>query len=115
MSPHWDGCVFEAGGRGGQRDAAAKVPLNVHLGAGKTEAASLLGNLETAAFPLHDVVVADDALVHEAADALKIFWSGPPRGGLFARLPGKAAVVVGDELAQHGVGGGDVGSLGQAQ
>src|SRR6201984_539099 len=96
MSPHWDGCVFEAGVRGGPGGAPAKILVDVHLGAGKTEAASLLGNLETAAFPLHDVVVADDALVHEAADALKIFWSGPPRGGLFARLPGKAAGVVGE-------------------
>ena len=79
MSPLWDGCVFEAGVAVVQGNAPAKILIDVHLGAGKTEAPSLLGNLETAAFPLHDVVVADDALVHEAADALKIFWSGPPR------------------------------------
>jgi hypothetical protein len=53
---------------------------------------------------LHDVVVADDAFVHEATDALEIFRSRAPCGLAFVRLPGEAAVLAGDELAQHGVG-----------
>jgi len=61
------------------------------------------------AFPLHDVVVADDPLMHEAADTVETGGCG------FTRLPSETAVVVGDKFAQHGVGGVDVGRLGQTQ
>jgi hypothetical protein len=37
----------------------------------------LLGDMEAAAVPLHDVVVADSAFVHEAAHALESVRSGP--------------------------------------
>jgi len=47
--------------------------------------------------------------------AIDLNRSGAPGGLLFAGRPGKAAAVVGDELAQHGVGGIDVGCLGQTQ
>ena len=65
--------------------------------------------------PLHDVVVADDALVSEAADAIEIFRSRAP--GLFclAGRAGEAAVVVGDEAAQDQVGGIQVASVGQTK
>lgn len=53
--------------------------------------------------------------MHEATDALKIFRSRAPGGLVFARPPGEATVVVGDELAEHGVGGVDVGSFGEPQ
>jgi hypothetical protein len=43
-----------------------------------------VGDLEAAAFPLHDVVGADHALVHEAAEALEIFRAGAPCGWTFA-------------------------------
>src|SRR5260370_5707695 len=75
------------------------------FGSGDAETACLLGYLEAAALPLHDIVVADDAFVHEAADAVEIFRSGAPCRLAIARRPGEAAVVVGGEFAQHGGGG----------
>src|SRR6266478_5739733 len=87
----------------------------MHFGSGEAETACLLGYLEAAALPLHDIVVADDAFVHEAADAVEIFRSGAPCRLAIARRPGEAAVVVGDEFAQHGVGGVEVLGLGEPQ
>src|SRR5271169_2462340 len=107
--------MFQAGVAVVEGDAPVESLVDVYFGTSEAEAASLLGDLEAAAFPLHHVVVADDAFVHEAADALDTFRGGAPGGRGFARLPGETAVVVGDELAQHGVGGVDVGSLGQPQ
>jgi hypothetical protein len=49
--------------------------VDLHFGSGEAEAACLLGNLKAAAFPLHDVVVADDAFMNEAADAIESFQS----------------------------------------
>src|SRR5258707_5947025 len=77
----------------------------MHFGSGEAETACLLGYLEAAALPLHDIVVADDAFVHEAADAVEIFRSGAPCRLAIARRPGEAAVVVGGEISQHGGGG----------
>ena len=98
-----------------ERDAPIESLVDLHFGSGEAEAACLLGNLEAAALPLYDVVVADDAFVHEAADAVETVGSRTASGCVFARLPGEAAVVIGDELAQHGVGGVDVGRFGQPQ
>jgi hypothetical protein len=98
-----------------ERDAPVKSLADLHFGSGEAETTSLLGYLEAAALPLHDVVVADDAFVHEAKDALEIIRGRAPCGLAFARRPGEAAVVVGDERAQHGVGGVEVLGLGQAQ
>ena len=100
--------MLQAGVAVVERDPAVEGLVDLHLGAREAEAACLLGNLEAAALPLHDVVVADDAFMQEAADAVDIFRSGPPRGGRFARRPGETAVVVGDEFAQHDVGGVEV-------
>jgi hypothetical protein len=107
--------VFEAGVAVVERHPPIERLVDLHFGTGETEAACLLGDLEAAAFPLHDVVVADNALVDEAADTLETFRSRSPGGCGFAGLPGEPPVVVGDELAQHGIGGVDVGSFGQPQ
>src|SRR5260370_42237383 len=85
----------------------------MHFGSGEAETACLLGYLEAAALPLHDIVVADDAFVHEAADAVEIFRSGAPCRLAIARRPGEAAGGGGDEFAPHGGGGVEVVGLGE--
>src|SRR6266852_537749 len=115
LSPPWDGRVHQAGVAIVERDSSVKGLVEMYLGAGETEALCLLGDLEAAAIPLHDVVLADGAFVHEAADALQAFRRGPPGGFHFAGFFGETAIVVGDELAQHGVGGVDIGGFGEAQ
>jgi NAD(P)-dependent dehydrogenase (short-subunit alcohol dehydrogenase family) len=76
-------------------DATIQGLVNLHFGTCEAEAPRLLRNLKAAAFPLHDVVVADDPFVYEAADAFETFWRWTPRSLPFARLSGEAAVVVG--------------------
>ena len=115
MSPPWHGCELQASLAVVERDATVEGLIDVYFGTGEAEAACLLRDLEAAAFPLHDVVVADDTFVHEAADAVESVGSFPPGGCRFACLPGETTVVVDDEFAQHGVGGIDVRGLGQAQ
>jgi hypothetical protein len=63
--------------------------IDLHFGAGEAEALCLLGDLEAAAFPLHDVVVTDHAFMEEAADAVEAFWSRPPGSFHFAGLRAK--------------------------
>ena len=70
--------------------------------------------MKAPAFPLHDVVVTDDAFVHEAADPFEALGSWTPCSCPLARLSGEAAVVVGNKLSQHGVGGIDLGCIGRA-
>jgi len=84
-------------------------------GSGKTKASGLRMDLQPLAVPLHDVVLADDALVSEAADAFEIFRSRAPGLLCLARRVGKAAIVVGDEASQDQVGGSQVTSAGQAK
>ena len=107
--------MFEASVAVVHRDTSIESLVDMHFGSGEAKAARLLGDLEAAAFPLHDIVVANDALMHEAADAFEAFRSGAPGGSVFARRPSKAAVVVGDELAQHGIGGVEIRGLRQTQ
>jgi len=76
----------------------------LHLGTGEAEAFWLGRDLETAAVPLHDVVIADDALVDEAADAAEIFGGRAPSLFPFLGERAEAAVVVGQEAAQDIVG-----------
>src|SRR5260370_42575901 len=76
-----------------ERDAPIKSLIDLHFGSGEAEAASLLGDLEAAALPLHDVVVTDDAFMHEAADTVEIIRSRAPCGLALARRPGEAAGV----------------------
>src|SRR5258708_39445918 len=93
MSPPLDDRVLEAGVAVIERDPPVESLVDLHFGAGEAKAAGLLGGLEAAAFPLHHVVVADGALVHEAADTLEAFRGGAPGGFHFARRPGEAAGV----------------------
>jgi hypothetical protein len=55
-----------------ERDADVESLIEMDFGSGKAEALSLLGDLEALAFPLHDVVVTDHALVSEATDAVEV-------------------------------------------
>lgn len=71
----------------------------MNFGSGESEAAGLLGDLEALTLPLHDVVVADHALVDEATDAVQILRSRTPSVEDFARRTGEAAVVVGDKVS----------------
>ena len=73
--------------------------VDLDFGPGETEAFRLGRDLERAAFPLHDVVVADAALVHEAADAIQVLWGRTPSGFRCARSACEAAVVVRQEAA----------------
>src|SRR5258708_24551499 len=107
--------MFEGGVAVVEGDATVESLVDLHFGTGEAEATCLLGDLEATAFPLHDVVVADHALVHQAANTVEALRGGTPRGCPFARLPSKTAVVVGDELAQHGIGGVQVQGSGQTQ
>lgn len=115
MSPWRSQGVLQAKLAVVEGNAAVESLIEMDFGAGEAEALALLGDLEALAVPLHDVVVADHAFMNEAADAVKIFWCRTPCGlGLTGRA-GEAAVVVGDEYAQHGVGGIQMASLSQAQ
>src|SRR5713226_6708188 len=82
-------------------DASSKGFAELHLGTGEAETFWLGRDLETAAVPLHDVVIADDALVDEAADAAEIFGGRAPSLFRFSGSAAEAAVVVGKGLA-HG-------------
>src|SRR5258706_6005076 len=75
-------------------DASSKGFAELHLGTGEAEAFWLGRDLETAAVPLHDVVIADDALVDEAADAAEIFGGRAPSLFRFSGSAAEAAGVV---------------------
>ena len=68
---------------------------------GEAEALWLRRDLEAAAIPLHNVVVADRALVMKAEDAVQILGSGTLFG--LAGRASEATVVVGKEIAQDRV------------
>src|SRR5258705_11125882 len=97
--------MFQAGVAIVERDAPIEGLIDLYFGASEAEPACLLGNLEASALPLHDVVVTNHALVHQAADTIEDLRSSTPRGSFFARLPSETAVVGGDELAEQGIGG----------
>src|SRR6266852_5060205 len=115
MSPWRSQGVLQAGVAVIKRDAPVQSLIDVDFRSGKREALSLLGDLKTLTFPLHDVVVADHALVDEAADAIQVFGRGAPCGLLFSRAAGEAAVVVGKKAAQDSIGGVQIASLSQAE
>src|SRR5487761_700162 len=95
------------------RDLSFERFIELHFGSGEAEALRLGRDLEAASVPLHDVVVADRALVMEAADAVEIFRSTSP--GLFriARRTAETPVVVGKKTAQDLVGGVQIVGTGQ--
>jgi hypothetical protein len=83
--------------------------IELHLGTSEAEALRLGRDLKTSSVPLHDVVVADQAFVMEAADVVEVFGGGTPRGFGFARRATEAPVVVRQEAAQDLVGGDQIG------
>jgi len=89
--------------------------MDLHGRSGEAEAAGLRMDLQPQAAPSHDVVVADNALVSEAADAIEIFRSGAPCLLCLAGRASEAAVVVGEEAAQDEVGGRQIRSVGQTK
>lgn len=98
-----------------QGDSSFEVFIELHPGTGEAEAVRLGRDVEAAAFPLHDVVVADDAFVDEAADAVQVGWCRAPGFFAFPGRAGKAAVIGGQEALQDAIGGMQVAGLGQAQ
>src|ERR1035441_7204783 len=89
--------------------------MELHLGTSEAEALGLGRDLEAASVPLHDVVVADRALVMEAADGIEVFGSRTPSFFGFARRTTEAAVVVGQEVAKDLVGGVQIVRASQTQ
>src|ERR1700736_1644570 len=112
MSPPSD---FEAGVSVVDSHLAFEALVKLDLGTGETEPSRLRRDLKASSIPLHDVVVADRALVQEAADAIESGRSGPPGLGRVARSAAETAVVVREEAAQHLIGGVQIGSPGQTQ
>ncbi len=107
--------MLQAGVAVVERDAPIERLIDVDFGTGKAKALALRRDLEALAVPLHDVVVTDQALMNEAADAVEIFRSWTPCALHCAGSAGEAAVVVSHENAQHGVGGVEIAGLSQAQ
>ena len=107
--------MFQPGVAIVEGNPAIESLIELDFGAREAEAPVLRWDLETTAIPLHDVVVTDHSFMNEGADALQVAGSRTPGFGGMAGGTGKAAIVVGDERTQHGVGGVEVTSLGQAQ
>ena len=115
MSPWRSQGVLQAGVTVIERNPPVESLIDVDFGPRQAEALSLLRDLEALAFPLHDVVVTDHALVNEAADAVEILGSRTPCGLQVTGAAGEAAVVVGKKEAEHGVGGVQIAGLSQAE
>src|SRR3989442_5026381 len=115
MSPPWGVGLFQAGIAVVERDPAIESLVKLDFCSREAEAPVLRGDLEAAALPLHDVVVADDPFVKERTDAVELVWSRTPGFGGLAGNAREAAVVVGDKASQHTVGGGEVASLREAE
>lgn len=96
-------------------DSTVERFVNSYLGSGETEAAWMRRDLKTTALPLHDVVVADRALVLKAADAVEIVRSRAPSLFAIASSVGEAAIVVGQEAREDPVGSGQIGGADQAE
>ena len=102
MSPRWVNFstgVEEFGIAIVDRNLSIERLNELDFGPGKAEALRLGRDLEAEPVPLHDVVVADAALVMKAADAVEMFRSRPPSLFCFAWGTSEAAVVVGQESA----------------
>src|ERR1700687_6375103 len=115
MSPWRSQGVLQAGVAVIKGDTPVQGLIDLNFGTGKAEALALLRDLKALSLPLHDVVVADHALVDKAADAVQVFGRGTPGGWQCAGSVGEATVVVGEEPAQHGVGGVQITSLSEAE
>src|SRR5271169_278967 len=115
MSPWRSQGVLQAGVAVIKRNAPVKSLVDVDFGSREAEALSFLRDLEALAFPLHDVVVADHALMDKTTDAVQVVWRGAPGGWHGAGSASEAAVVVRHEDTQHGVGGVQIAGLSEAQ
>jgi hypothetical protein len=82
---------------------------------GEAETFWLRWNLEAAAVPLYNVVVADRAFVKKAADAIQVPGSGTPGFFGLTRGAAEAPVVVGQEMAEDLVGRLEIGGTSQSQ
>lgn len=98
-----------------ERDTAIEGLMDLHGSSCKAEASRLRMDLQALTIPLDDVVVADDTLMSEAADAFQILWSWAPGLLRNAGSMGEAAIVVVPELPQYGVGRVQIAGLGQAE
>ena len=98
-----------------ERDSAIQRLMNVYFGSCKTVPAWLGMDLQPPTLPLHDVVVANDAFVGEAADAFQIVRGGPPSQFGFAGPASKAAIVVDEEASQDTIGRVQIAGVGQAK
>ena len=98
-----------------EREAPVKSLVDLNFGPGEAETTGLLGDLEATTVPLHDIVIADDAFMHETADPFEILWNSTPGGLLFARRTGETAIVINDELTKDGVGRVEVFGFGEPQ
>ena len=95
--------------------AAIESLMDLDGGSGKAEAWGLRMNLQTVTFPLDNVVVTDDALMSEAADAIQIFGSWAPSFFRIAGNTGEAAIVVYEEAAQDQIGRVEIARLCEAK
>lgn len=98
-----------------ERDTAIEGFADLNFRASEAEAARLGRDLQPLAVPLHHVVVADDAFLYKAADTFEIFRSWAPGFDGLPRGASKAAVVVGNETAQHVIGRVEIAGSGQAE
>src|ERR1700758_925422 len=115
MSPRWGVAVVQASLSVVERDFAVERLVELHFGSGETEAVILGRDLEASAVPLHDIVVADDALVTEGANALQILGSQAPGGGRLTWAAGEAAIVISDETTKDLVGRVQIAGAGQTK
>src|SRR3989442_7996371 len=111
MSPPWGVGLFQAGIAVVERDPAIESLVKLDFCSREAEAPVLRGDLEAAALPLHDVVVADDPFVKERTDAVELVWSRTPGFGGLAGNAREAAVVVGAKASPPTGGGGVVARL----
>src|SRR5713101_1765632 len=95
--------------------AARETLVQVDAGAGEAEAVRLRRDLKSTSFPLHHVVVADDAFMNETADAVQILGRGAPGFLGFTRGAREAAVVIRQEAGQEQVGGLPRSHLGETE
>jgi hypothetical protein len=112
MSP-WD--VVEFGVLVVDGDLAFQGLVELNFGAGEAEALGVRGDLKAESVPLHDIVVADDAFMVEAADAVQVCWSRSPGFLRIARSAGEATIVISDESGQELIGGVEIGGSGEAE
>ena len=72
MSPRQSQGVVQAGVAVIKRNAPVQSLVDVDFGSRKAETLALLRDLEALTFPLHDVVVADHALMDKTTDAVQV-------------------------------------------